>query len=130
MINTDYLRMKKCPHFDTCSAPICPLDIEKDKRIQLNGEPKCKLGKARRMELGADLPWKGLTSKELAGKRSWEAKSEKEKEECMSKVAKLGKITQFARRIQKDNLKDGTKHINAIDSDFTVSNLNKKHETE
>lgn len=129
MKNIDYLRIKKCPRFDVCSAPICPLDIEKDKRIQLNGEPKCKLGKRRRMKLGYGLPWKGLTPNELAAKTRWEQKSKKEKSEYISRIAKLREKTQFFHHIQKHNPKDGTKQIIKANSDFTVEDLDKKHET-
>ena len=30
-----------CPKFDTCNAPICPLDPERAKRSYLKGEPIC-----------------------------------------------------------------------------------------
>lgn len=30
-----------CPKFDTCNAPICPLDPERAKRSYLKGEPVC-----------------------------------------------------------------------------------------
>jgi hypothetical protein len=31
----------RCPKFDSCSAPICPFDPERDKRTYLKGEPVC-----------------------------------------------------------------------------------------
>lgn len=34
-------RMKRCPRFEFCSAPKCPLDELVDQRIQLGGEPTC-----------------------------------------------------------------------------------------
>jgi hypothetical protein len=37
--------MKKCPRFETCSIPICPLDPDKEKRLELKGEAKCILYK-------------------------------------------------------------------------------------
>ena len=30
-----------CPKFDTCNAPICPLDPARAKRSYLKGEPIC-----------------------------------------------------------------------------------------
>ena len=34
--------MKRCKHFDYCSAPICPKDKDSHLRVRLAGEPKCK----------------------------------------------------------------------------------------
>lgn len=33
--------MQKCPRFDACSAPICPMDGAKYLRNHLKGEPIC-----------------------------------------------------------------------------------------
>lgn len=33
--------MNKCSKFEDCNAPICPLDIDADKRIRLKGEVRC-----------------------------------------------------------------------------------------
>lgn len=30
-----------CPSFDSCNAPICPLDVNKDLRVKLDGEVEC-----------------------------------------------------------------------------------------
>ncbi len=35
--------MKKCPRFQRCSVPLCPLDPEVEKRVYWEGEPTCKL---------------------------------------------------------------------------------------
>lgn len=32
---------ESCPRFDRCSAPLCPLDLQRDRRTYLNGEPTC-----------------------------------------------------------------------------------------
>ena len=38
--------MERCPRYIRCSAPICPLDKDKDKRSgPFRGEPVCRLGK-------------------------------------------------------------------------------------
>lgn len=79
--------MFSCPKFHTCSAPICPLDPGLSKRDgTIDGsatggvkEKKCKLGKAKRMELGTDLPWRGLWQRELASIEKWEKKTEVER---------------------------------------------------
>jgi hypothetical protein len=36
------MKMEECPQFGTCSAPLCPLDTEIEKRIWYSGEPVCK----------------------------------------------------------------------------------------
>lgn len=67
----NYERMKKCPRFNKCSAPICYLDELKDRRVHFKQEQKCALSKAKRLKLGSDLPWKGLTPKELSAEKRW-----------------------------------------------------------
>jgi len=34
--------MKKCPRFEGCSAPLCPLDPDAGQRIYNKGEITCK----------------------------------------------------------------------------------------
>jgi len=76
-----YLVMKRCPRFDRCSAPVCPLDAKQDDKERLPDEPKCGLSKNRRLELakGHDLPYGGLTKAEYAVKDRWSKLSESEK---------------------------------------------------
>jgi hypothetical protein len=33
--------MKRCPKYQSCNAPLCPLDEQKDLRVRLNGEDSC-----------------------------------------------------------------------------------------
>jgi hypothetical protein len=47
--------MRKCPKFDGCSSPICPLDIDQDYRIWLKGEEKCTLSKAKRERIAKGM---------------------------------------------------------------------------
>lgn len=35
--------IKKCPRFQRCSVPLCPLDREVEKRVYLEGDPTCRL---------------------------------------------------------------------------------------
>lgn len=65
--------MRLCPRFDRCSAPICPLDIDQDRRDFLKGEPVCRLPKAKRYAIGIDtpLPRKGMTKQEWAAHIRW-----------------------------------------------------------
>ena len=35
------MQMYDCPKFESCSAPICPLDAEWELRSHLNGEKVC-----------------------------------------------------------------------------------------
>lgn len=73
--------MKKCPRFQFCNAPICPLDYFQDERVELEGEEKCALAKSTRKRIGKGtiLPHQGMTKREYAGMKIWEAKSDKEK---------------------------------------------------
>ena len=59
-------RMMRCPHFDTCDAPKCPLDELYDVRVKLPGDETCTLRKVDRLRLGADLPKRGLFPAEIA----------------------------------------------------------------
>ncbi len=74
--------MKKCSRFDSCSVPFCPLDYWQDERVVLSDEPKCDMEKEVRYRIGknTELPNKGLTKSEMAGKKNWESKTDKEKE--------------------------------------------------
>jgi len=64
--------MIRCPRWHRCSAPICPLDPQKEQRVPAGpGETQCTLGKAKRMELGALLPWRGLWPREVASMKKW-----------------------------------------------------------
>ncbi len=60
-------RMRKCPSFETCSSPKCPLDEFADTRIRYPNEIKCISTKRTRLLLGQDLKYKGLTSLEFNG---------------------------------------------------------------
>ena len=79
--------MFDCPKFRICSAPICPLDPGIPKcGSAIDGsatggvkEPRCRLRKSQRMELGADLPWRGLWPRELAAMLAWERLSDDER---------------------------------------------------
>ena len=79
--------MQKCPRFQFCNAPKCPLDYFQDDRIKLEGEEKCTSAKSTRIKIGKGtvLPHQGLTKKELAGTKIWEAKSDKEKREIIER---------------------------------------------
>jgi len=35
--------MEKCPYFLRCSAPLCPLDPDIEKRAYVKGDPTCHL---------------------------------------------------------------------------------------
>ena len=60
-------RMEKCPGFDTCEAPKCPLDELVDHRMLYAGEAKCKANKRSRYLLGKDTKHCGLTGIEWGG---------------------------------------------------------------
>lgn len=96
--------IQRCPRFDRCSIPICPLDLLQDQRTRFKGEPKCTLGKPRRSRIGKGtaLKYQGLTRKEWAARKRWERLSELQKRR---KKALLSKVSPFitgsqAKRIQ------------------------------
>jgi hypothetical protein len=60
-------RMEKCPLFDDCAAPRCPLDTNCEQRIYYSGEPKCTSEKYIRYFIGKDMEHCGMTSKEWDG---------------------------------------------------------------
>jgi len=119
--------MRKCPRFHKCSAPICPLDSERRKRIRHKDEPKCELGKSKRMKLGHALPWKGLFPNEMAAKIRWEKKSKKEKAEYISKMSEFRIKSQFFSNKQKDNLKDSGNELSKTASNSLETNLEENH---
>lgn len=80
------IEMNKCPKFNRCSAPICPLDIDYKKRVFVEGDLECTLSRDKRMRIGKNLPNKGLTAKELGGFKSWN----KIPLERQQEIAKIG----------------------------------------
>ncbi len=45
MENKNLINMKKCPRFEDCSIPRCPLDKDNKKRVELREDEKCVLNK-------------------------------------------------------------------------------------
>ena len=62
-------RMKSCPSYVGCAAPICPLETvyPSKERFKLEGEADCIANKSTRMKLGQNLKFLGLTKREHAG---------------------------------------------------------------
>ena len=90
----ELLPMLDCPRFDGCSAPICPLDRGVAKRTEpFAREPVCRLPKAKRMELGGDLPWRGLWPAELGAYGRWENASPEQRSEQGRQMATRRKKT-------------------------------------
>ena len=70
-MNTDeesnFLRMRGCPFFDSCNAVRCPLDAHMLERVKLKGEvEKCRLSRYFRRRLGVGLTSAGLNPCEVA----------------------------------------------------------------
>ena len=89
--------MEKCPRFQSCNAPKCPLDYFQDKRTELEGDDKCALPKSirKRIGKGTALKYQGMTKREWAGKKIWDAKSDEEKREIIERGRKqLSKFQQ------------------------------------
>ena len=82
--------MQKCPRYEFCNAPKCPLDYFIDERVKLADEEKCKLAKSIRKEIGKGtaLKYQGLTRREWAGMKIWESKSDEEKKEIIEQGRK------------------------------------------
>jgi len=59
----------KCPRWDYCSVPLCPLEM--GKRTYIEGEPKCTLPKGVRKRLGKELPSGGMFKREIASSKSY-----------------------------------------------------------
>lgn len=97
--------MYACPKFKHCSAPVCPLDRNKDKSIKLPGEATCKLNKTKRLALGTELLWKGLTAKELAGAKIWKNRSEKSRSMTLEKLTSRAPEIEFGSEMERPNLK-------------------------
>lgn len=60
---------EECPRFQRCGANKCPLHVDYLTLVDLPGEEKCTLGKARRVRIGGkypDLVYGGLTPREFA----------------------------------------------------------------
>lgn len=64
-LNTE--RMSSCTSFISCNEPRCPLDEYRSERKRYGGENKCVAVKRTRLNLGVDLPLKGLTPQEYEG---------------------------------------------------------------
>lgn len=75
--------MELCPSYARCSANICPLDPDVRDRKHVPGDKKCRATKPTRLKIAAQfpqlLPYKGFTSREWAGRRTWANRSPKEK---------------------------------------------------
>lgn len=56
--NTD--RMEKCPSFEHCDAPRCPLDELYEHRVAYPEDPVCVAEKPTRYHLGKSLPRRGM----------------------------------------------------------------------
>lgn len=63
-------RMRSCPSFDGCNAPICPLETiypDNQHRIHLEGESRCIANKKTRFRRGEGLRFHGLFAREYQG---------------------------------------------------------------
>lgn len=87
--------LAKCPRFQSCDAPICPLDYYQSSRVYEEGDKKCDMEKGVRVRIGkgTELKYQGMTKPEWAGKMSWENKSEEEKQAIIERGKKALKIS-------------------------------------
>lgn len=77
------IAMMKCPRFESCSAPICPLDTLQKLRDYRSGESKCTLSKTIRRRIGrtAGLEHEGLTKSEWVAEQRWGAMTDNERKQ-------------------------------------------------
>ncbi len=82
--------MRKCPRFQFCNAPKCPLDYFRKERVELAGDDKCKAPKSIRKKIGkgTKLQYQGMTPREWAGMIVWKGKSNEEKERIIERGRK------------------------------------------
>jgi len=80
--------MRQCRYFESCSAPLCPLDLLQEFRDKLPGEAECTLPKSKRIRIAENtkLPWKGMTKTEWAARLRWKRLPASEKD---IRIAKL-----------------------------------------
>ncbi len=68
---------EQCPRFARYSVNHFLSDPDQDKRVDLPNEPRCGLGKARRMPVATPypdlLPNRGVKPRELASSLAWES---------------------------------------------------------
>ena len=107
--------MMDCPRWRWCWAPICPLDPKMPKRgkaidgarptgLAATGgvkEPECRLPKAKRMELGKNLPWRGLWPRELATTEHWEGMTPEQRATALEKLAQSREESPIAHGSQR-----------------------------
>lgn len=98
--------MKRCPQFQKCAAPLCPLDpLYEERGKRQPGEEKCRAQKPTRLRIVAEalaegvetaeyLPHGGLTPKEFSDrergkklKREYDALPEAEKQKVQERLA-------------------------------------------
>jgi len=83
-----YKAMYRCPRYNFCNAPICPLDPDYKLRVKLKGEDTCKMEKSVRVRLGEALPNKGKKPEELRAEKAWKNKTTEFKESFVRNGAK------------------------------------------
>ncbi len=80
-------KMKECSSFDSCSAPLCPLDKFMKDRIFLKGDSKCIAEQPTRFKIGKDLPNLGLLPMELKGYKEYHGSVNKARKALLIKFA-------------------------------------------
>lgn len=90
--------MSYCSRYNSCEAPICPLDILVKKRTYAEGDPECGMARATRHrywenmpeELKKELPYQGYFQGEFkrlkAARERWESLSEEEKQGVLDRL--------------------------------------------
>ena len=93
--------MSYCSRYNSCEAPICPLDILIKRRTYAEGDPECGMARATRhrywenmpQELKKELPYQGYFQGEFtrlkAARERWESLSEEEKQGVLDRLKNI-----------------------------------------
>ena len=86
MKDIDRRLVAKCPKYPKCSAPLCPLDPDMDKRFYIEGDPICR------------LPVEELIT---ILNRRFKRQYSKYMEVCLGKKARLGPVKEVKHKRKK-----------------------------
>ncbi len=112
---------KDCPRADECCVNNCPLMDIQFQSSSNDPQSKCTFGKTGRLRIGKKWGLKdiGLTSREIAGRKKWDALSEEDKKSRISKLREKSPIVRLSekgyaivpkRKVMFDTHRQNSKH--------------------
>jgi hypothetical protein len=102
--------MEYCSRYDSCDAPLCPLDVLIDTRPRFSDDDRCEMAKSTRHkywismpdDLKKFLPYEGYFKSEFsrirASKKRWEGLSPEEKNKIIERGRQALSRAKNARR--------------------------------